>query len=313
LFFFFCVPQQALSLFRVVKSKQRRGKEKKQPKRRKIIATTMNATEPLPRGQQMLLQRLIAKHCVPSNKAEKEFNTLVANWKDYAGKNDDDDDDEEEEEEEQDQNQNQGKVNFMGPGIDTLEDAFVSINRQLKPGFGLEIVTLVDTFHNNTHYIAVINTMADEIAKKETVFAKSWNAHERAFVRLVMRALVDQAENDDDDDDDDDDNDDNDDDDNDKKSRPSIRRADLINLRSDLEGGFKLTLDHATRVVGILLEEKWLRTSLAGDSDEKKHRRESVQAKIELAPRTFLELSHYITSLGFDERKLPQFLFHRRD
>ncbi|OEU13724.1 hypothetical protein FRACYDRAFT_242070 [Fragilariopsis cylindrus CCMP1102] len=213
----------------------------------------MNATEPLPRGQQMLLQRLIAKHCITSGKAEKEFKTLVANWKDYASRNDDDDDDDDGEEEE---NQNQGKVNFMGPGINTLEDAFVSINRQLKPGFGLEIVTLVDTFDNNTHYIAVINTMADEIAKKETVFAKSWNPHEH------------------------------------------------------LEGGFKLSLDHATRVVGILLEEKWLRTSLTGDS-EKQHRRESVQAKIELAPRTFLELSHYITSLGFDERKLPQFLFHR--
>ena len=292
---FFC-PTTSLCRCRLKKqTKERKGNSQEE----EIAATTMNATEPLPRGQQMLLQRLIAKHCITSGKAEKEFKTLVANWKDYASRNDDDDDGDEEEE-----NQNQGKVNFMGPGINTLEDAFVSINRQLKPGFGLEIVTLVDTFDNNTHYIAVINTMADEIAKKETVFAKSWNPHERAFVRLVMRSLVDQAENEDDDDDDDDDEDD------DKNSRPSIRRADLINLRSDLEGGFKLSLDHATRVVGILLEEKWLRTSLTGDS-EKQHRRESVQAKIELAPRTFLELSHYITSLGFDERKLPQFLFHR--
>jgi len=257
----------------------------------------MNATQPLPQGQQMLLQRLIAKHCVSSDEAKRMFNSFVATGKDYAGGNGDEEED-------------QGQVEFMGSGIDTLEAALVSINRQLKPGFGLEIVSLVDTFDNNTHYMAVVNTKADAIAKNETVFSKSWNAHERAFVRLVMLALVDQAQDETKDDEEEEESDDDDDNRKGRPSRTGIRRADLINLRSDLEGGFKLTLDQATRVVGILLEEKWLRTSFTGDS-EQQNRRESVQAKIELAPRSYLELSHYITSLGLDDEKLPQFLFHR--
>lgn len=254
----------------------------------------MNATEELPRGQQLLLQRLIANHCVSNKEAKRIFDSLVADANDYKL-----------EDEEGNGNEDQD-VNIMGPGIDTMEAAFVSINRQLKPGFGLEIVTMVDTTgsSNAKYYHAVVNTTADEIAKKETVFSKSWNPHERAFVRLVMRTLVDQN-------DEDEDGEDEDDDENNSKRKKasvvSIRRADLINLRSDLEGGFKLTLDQATRVVEVLLEEKWLRTSALTD----KNRRESVQAKIELAPRSYMELYHYITGLGLAAEKLPQFVFHR--
>jgi len=267
----------------------------------------MNATQPLPMGQKILLQRLIAKHCVSSDEAKKMFHAVVND--DYVSEEEDDDDDE-------DGEGGGGGGRFMGVGIDTPEDAYVSINRQLKPGFGLEIVSLVDKADNNNRYVAVVNTMVDDIAKKESVFSKSWNAHERAFVRLVMRALIDKIQNEPEDDNDNDDEEDDDDNENNpKKSRSSstsatigIRRADLINLRSDLENGFKLTLDQATRVVGILMEEKWLRASF---SEQKQNRRGSVQAKLELAPRSFLELSHYMTSLGLDDDKLPQFLFHR--
>jgi len=257
----------------------------------------MNATEELPRGQQLLLQRLIANHCVSNKEAERIFKSLLG--KDYIDENED----------EGNNGNEDHQVGIMGPGIDTLEAAFVSINRQLKPGFGLEIVTLVDTTGsgNAKYHHAVVNTTADEIAKKETVFSKSWNPHERAFVRLVMRTLVDQNDDDDDDDNDEEDDDDEDNSNKKKASVISIRRADLINLRSDLEGGFKLTLDQATRVIGILLEEKWLRTSALTDDN----RRESVQAKIELAPRSYMELSHYIMGLGLAAEKLPQFVFHR--
>uniref|UniRef100_A0A7S4AQI4 Non-structural maintenance of chromosomes element 1 homolog n=1 Tax=Pseudo-nitzschia australis TaxID=44445 RepID=A0A7S4AQI4_9STRA len=267
----------------------------------------MNATEELPRGQQLLLQRLIASHCVSDKEANRIFDSLAGG--DYM--------DEDENENEYDEGDNHPASSIMGPGIDSLKAAFVSINRQLKPGFGLEIITMVDTSGSastrSKHYHAVVNTTADEIAKSETVFSKSWNPHERAFVRLVIRALVDQCEDEDEDEDDDNDDDDDDDEEGGGKRRgkkPSsigIRRADLINIRSDLEGGFKLTLDQATRVIGILLEEKWLRTSGLTE----KNRRDSVQATIELAPRSYLELYHYITGLGMAADKLPQFLYHR--
>jgi len=277
----------------------------------------MNATEELPRGQQLLLQRLIANHSMTSKEATRIFEELVLHTKDYLDENEDVfEDGEQEGAGSGSANGSRDKNNFMGQGIGTLQDAFVSINRQLKPGFGLEIVTMVDTSGNGAKYFhAVVNTAADEVAKSDTVFSKSWNPHERAFVRLVMRALVDQNSNDDnDDDDDEDDNDDDDDEDNGKRKRKSkkaqvlgIRRADLINLRSDLDRGFKLNLDQATWVIAILLEEKWLRVSASTETN----RRESVQGTIELAPRSYMELYHYITGLGMAADKLPQFLYHR--
>ena len=255
----------------------------------------MNATEELPRGQQLLLQRLMAHHCMSNKEATRTFESLVAQGKEYMI------DDEEEDEENVDGDE-QVIARFMGQGINTLQDAFVSINKQLKPGFGLEIVTMVDTSRSGAkHFHAVVNTAADEIARNEHVFSKSWNAHERAFVRLVMGALVDQNS-------DDDENDDEEDDDRNKnQGLVGIRKADLINLRSEISGGFKLSLEQAERVIEVLLDEQWLRVS----SSSEKNRRDSVQVLIELAPRSYMELYHYITGLGMAPDKLPQFLYHR--
>ena len=255
----------------------------------------MNATEELPRGQQLLLQRLMAHHCMSNKEATRTFESLVAQGKEYMI------DDEEEDEENVDGDE-QVIARFMGQGINTLQDAFVSINKQLKPGFGLEIVTMVDTSRSGAkHFHAVVNTAADEIARNEHVFSKSWNAHERAFVRLVMGALVDQNS-------DDDENDDEEDEDRNKnQGLVGIRKADLINLRSEISGGFKLSLEQAERVIEVLLDEQWLRVS----SSSEKNRRDSVQVLIELAPRSYMELYHYITGLGMAPDKLPQFLYHR--
>lgn len=267
----------------------------------------MNETEELPRGQQLLLQRLIANHCMSDKEAKQIFESLVSHGQDYV-----DDNENVFEDGEATGNGWGDQVNnksIMGSGITSLQDAFASINRQLKPGFGLEIVTMVDTSGKGAKYFhAVVNTAADEVARSQSVFSKSWNPHERAFVRIVMRALVDQN-TDDEGEDDDDDNDDDEEEKNDRKKAAvmGIRRADLINLRSELDNGFKLTLDQASRVIAILLEEKWLRVSA---STEKK-RRESVQGMIELAPRSYMELYHYITGLGMTAEKLPQFLYHR--
>lgn len=239
-----------------------------------------------------------------SNKeATKVFESIVAHGEDYM-----DEDDE-------DQDTKEGGRAIMGPGINTVREAFVSINRQLKPGFGLEIITMVDTGGGNgaKYFHAVVNTAADEVAKSETIFSKSWNPHERAFLRLIIKALVEQSNgNDDDDDEEDNDNDDDEDEDDNrtKKKKASVvglRRADLINLRSELEGGFKLTLDQATQAIGILLEEKWVRVSASTDAG----RRESVQGTLELAPRSYMELYHFITGMGMEADKLPQFLYHR--
>jgi len=254
----------------------------------------MNATEPLPRGQQLLLQRLMASHCMSGKEATEVFESLVANGKEFMGGDQDEDN--------QDDNSS-----FMGSGISTLQEAFVSINRQLKPGFGLEIVTMVDTTGKRAKYFhAVVNTAADKVAKSANIFAKSWNPHERAFVRLVIGALVEQKAEDEGEEDDDEDGESTSN--NKTNSVVGIEKKVLVNQRAHISGGFSLTLGQAQRVMEVLLDEKWLRVSPAATEN---NRRDSGKAMIELAPRSYMELYHYIMDLGMEADKLPQFLYHR--
>lgn len=251
----------------------------------------MNATEPLPRGQQLLLQRLMASHCIAGEEATEIFGSLVANGKEFMGSDQNED------------NQDDDSL-FMGPGINNPQEAFVSINRQLKPGFGLEIVTMVDTTGKRAkYYHAVVNTAADKVAKSANIFAKSWNPHERAFVRQVIGLLVEQQDEDDEEEEDAESTSKNK-----TNSVTGIQKKILINQRGHLSGGFSLTVGQAERVVQVLLDEKWLRVSPAAAEN---NRRDSMTAIIELAPRSYMELYHYIMGLGMEADKLPQFLYHR--
>ncbi len=258
--------------------------------------------QPIPPGLQMLLQRLMAAHVMDDETAKQVFQDLMAQPVD---------------EEEED------PTSMMGQGVTNLQEAFMRINRQLKPAFGLEIVTMVDGTGNTstktttktaaaTKYHAVINTQCDEAAKSHS-FIKAYTPHERAFLRLLMQRLVEEEH---------------------------LKRKDCINLRSSLENGFKLNLEDAERMVQVLLDEEWLQVSHYPDDDEeenrvkeeeededdeeggssqrrakkkprRRHRRESVQNQLELAPRSYMELSHFLSNVGLDPQDMPQFLYHR--
>ena len=82
------------------------------------------STQPLAREQQLLLQRIMASHCIHHQDAQRMFKELrVPN--------------------------------------NSVEEAFETINRQLTKGFGLEIATVV---MDKTKYHAVINIRNDEVA-----------------------------------------------------------------------------------------------------------------------------------------------------
>ena len=85
-----------------------------------MVATT----QPLEREQQLLLQRVLASHCMSHKEAERVFNELQV------------------------------------PNA-SLEEAFETINRQLTKGFGLEIATVV---LDRTKYHSVINLRNDEVS-----------------------------------------------------------------------------------------------------------------------------------------------------
>jgi hypothetical protein len=166
-----------------------------------------------------------------------------------------------------------------------LEECFAAINQQMTKGFGLEISSVV---LDRTKYHAVMNSHADEISKKS--FDRHFDAHDRQFILLILQHLVDNN-------------------DNGTNNGKGIPRRDLYNLRGELEEPYKMSLQGAEHVVESLLQQHWLRTLLLDDDDE--NRRASMQANLELAPRTYLELSHLLVDMGIPQDDLPQFLFHR--
>ncbi|CAB9509665.1 expressed unknown protein [Seminavis robusta] len=158
---------------------------------------------------------------------------------------------------------------------DCVDDCLTSINKQLTVGFGMEIVTMVDKDGNKFH--ALINQHADQVAKES--FGSTYDADTRYFVRQVLESLVEG---------------------------PSVRST-LINLRTKLQPPLKLDIDKADQCIENLLDEHWLQR----DDGDNKRRRDSMNAKIELGPRAFLELSVLLMDMGFPQDDLPQFLFHR--
>ena len=166
----------------------------------------------------------------------------------------------------------------------SIEECFVDINQQLTKGFGLEIATVV---LDRKKYHSIINSHADEVSKLS--FEKHFDAHDRQFILLVLQHLVDK--------------------------HPSVTgedsagvpRKDLYNLRGDLKEPYKLNLQAAEHVVESLVQQQWLRFS----TDDEGDRRSSYQTTLELAPRSYLELSHLLVDMGISQEDLPQFLFHR--
>jgi hypothetical protein len=107
-------------------------------------------TEPLPKGQKVMLQSLLANHTLNDEEAQ----TLL------------------------------DSVDEEAMGATSLNQCFESINRQLTKGFGLEIVSMMN---KGKKIHAVINQHADDVAKNS--FSSRLDPHARAFVRQVLEVL----------------------------------------------------------------------------------------------------------------------------
>ena len=191
--------------------------------------------EPLPRGQQLLLQRIMAAHCV----TEDQANDIMESIGDDMG------------------------------GL-TLVQCLRSINKGLQ-FFELEIVTMIGDDGERFH--ALVNKRPCDIAKQ--AFPQV-DHNVRAYIRLVMEALVEG---------------------------PCVRST-LVNVRGDLKDPLKLDLDGADRCIQTLLEEHWL-------VQDSKRKGSDNYAKLKLGPRSFLELTHLLTDLGYPRDELPQLVYHR--
>eukprot|EP00980_Cylindrotheca_fusiformis_P001873 scaffold427_cov74-Cylindrotheca_fusiformis.AAC.3 len=181
----------------------------------------------------------------------------------------------------------------------SLEECFANINQQMTHGFGLEIATVVMDASTNKYH-AVMNTHGgDDVSKK--AFEKHFDAHDRQFILLILQHLVDATANDND-------------------NVVVVARRDLYNLRGELQEPYRMTLQGAEHVVESLIQQQWLRisstttatTANKNKNNNKKRNESSMQATLELAPRSYLELSHLLVEdMGFPQDDLPQFLFHK--
>ena len=110
----------------------------------------MPITEPLTRGHQLFLQRLLAAHVMNDEEAKKLHEEL---------------------------NDTRSK---------SLEQSLVIMNEQLSAGFGLEVATVNI---QGTRYHSIVNLDADDAIAKAS-FSHVYTPHERAFIRIVLEHLV---------------------------------------------------------------------------------------------------------------------------
>ena len=163
-----------------------------------------------------------------------------------------------------------------------IDAIWTKINHTLKPFFGLEIATAVI---GGVRYHSMINTQQDEVIRLEDTFSKRYNAHDRAFIRLLLNKFVDAGNEDEEEEESEDEDDDEDDDDAEeldvarkkksktkekkkKKKMFALQRNVCINTRSELSNNFKLSLEQAGRVVDALLDDKYLRPVMVAESDD---------------------------------------------
>mmetsp|Transcript_377 Transcript_377/g.520 ORF Transcript_377/g.520 Transcript_377/m.520 type:complete len:206 (-) Transcript_377:1232-1849(-) len=161
-----------------------------------------------------------------------------------------------------------------------MEQCFREMNHRLTSDFALEIAT-VSIASGGTHqrFHAIINQRADSIAKAS--FKHEFNPHQLAYIRLILEKLVSGA----------------------------ASRVDLINLKQNLTEPHtgKVGMEQAEECIDRLLDQQWL----VLEGDENQSRRASMNALINIAPRTYLELSRLLIDFGMPKEDLPQFIFHR--
>eukprot|EP00980_Cylindrotheca_fusiformis_P010197 scaffold2267_cov92-Cylindrotheca_fusiformis.AAC.16 len=242
---------------------------------------TAATTQALSRVEQLLLQRLMAAHVLDDKDAKSILCEIQQQQQQLLTQDD-----------------NAATNANNNNASSSLEECFANINQQMTHGFGLEIATVVMDA-STTKYHAVMNTHGgDDVSKK--AFEKHFDAHDRQFILLILQHLVDATAND-----------------NDNKV-VVVARRDLYNLRGELQEPYRMSLQGAEHVVESLIQQQWLRissttaTTANKNKNNKKRNESSMQATLELAPRSYLELSHLLVEdMVFPQDDLPQFLFHK--
>jgi len=266
------------------------------------------AVQPLTHPQQIFLQRILASHILTDEAAQQIWNEIHA--KEGSGRD----------------------LNH------DLKKTFSTINKSLKPGFNMEIRSISLALQkdesssrnerNSIVYHTIVNCEADHT---NSVLTKT--PHDLAFIRLVLEQLIRTCSDHDIESDQDDDPEDqptssagN------RRRRPrnsikqggmmgcegSMSRMELINLRMELSGPHKdkLSISQVELIIENLEAEGWLVPVLSLEGDERQVRRktssdgEAGPDRLQIGPRTYMELPDFLCQIGMDEKSLPQIILY---
>jgi Nse1 non-SMC component of SMC5-6 complex. len=272
----------------------------------------MAAINPLTTPQQCFLQRLLALHVVTDIALQNLWRQIYATSSnnDYLGRD--------------------------------LNDTLSTINRSLKPAFGLEIRSISmpvyecdinsnDNTSSMTLYHAVVNCNGDEISKATA--NTEMNPHEVALLRLILERFIEVSQEDDEADGEGIENEQgtNDGENTSRANRKRVRRdrqgrgcqvalsrVTLINLRTELKGAHagKLSITEVENALNLFVAQGWLvkagttTEETSASTGRRKKRTSFGGSSLQLGPRSYMEFSDFLIQLGMDQELLPQILIH---
>ncbi|EJK55252.1 hypothetical protein THAOC_25033 [Thalassiosira oceanica] len=290
---------------------------------------------PLSNSQKLFLQRLLVAHTLTDGDLKKLYRSIRKTFSDVDVPGGDGGED----------GTASGRDEaYMGTD---LGHCLGLINDSLMPAFNLEIATVAlpppyDPEHAGgepsdddppsarrrlVKYHSVVNRANDGVAKSYAAGPSRAGPHEMAYFRLVLERLVERGA----------------DGGGDGGSSQqqfvvgcpgSMKRMDLINLRTDLEGAHenKLGISETQAALDMLEGEKWLvqvkppgEDSDDDDEDDdedagsrRKRKRSSAGDRRKslkgtyygIGPRTFMELGDFLKKSGFPEERMPQTILH---
>ncbi|GFH60516.1 hypothetical protein CTEN210_16992 [Chaetoceros tenuissimus] len=232
----------------------------------------MDNIRPLSVPQQRFLQRLFALHVVTTNNLKKIWQEI----KDSSGDE------------------------VLGPN---LEETLATINRSLKPAFGLEIRSVVvdveveddendegGTKTVRTPFVSIVNLHGDDLVESGNEDEESDDEGESSNRRRKRN----------------------------RGCNASMSRMDMINMRTELKGihAGKLTISQVELLLNQCVEEGWFVPAEGSESDQakkkssRKKRASFGGSALQLGPRSYLEFADFLQKAGLDKEMLPQFIVY---
>ena len=163
------------------------------------------------------------------------------------------------------------QLRYIGLEIRCVAMKNPSYNSQASIQEDAGSVAAIQSNKKTVKYYTIVNAYPDEVGKKS--FMNDMVPGEITYIKTVLENLIEDSQS----------------------------LATLLNLRPDTDEE-KLSLPNAETIIYKLLDAKWIEWAST---------RHTNSAPIQMAPRTYMELSHLLTEeLGMEKESMPQVIIH---